>query len=94
MFSYAFIFRVLQFLRRLGLVLTLPAVLAITQVGTDSFSLPALASLIFLAAGFTRAMLILFLLLFLVFLVEVVGGFVSVARLTTELEACQFAPTV
>ncbi len=53
--SYAFIFLVRQFLRRLGLVLTLPSVRAITHVGTDSVSFPALASLRFLAAGLIRA---------------------------------------
>jgi hypothetical protein len=54
-FSYGFIFRVRQFLRRFGFVRTFPSVRAITHVGTDSFSFPALASLRFLAAGLIRA---------------------------------------
>jgi len=53
--SYAFIFLLLQFLWRLGLVLTLPSVLAMTHVGTDSFVLVALANRRFLAAGLIRA---------------------------------------
>src|SRR5512136_2674325 len=53
--SYGFSLRVRQFLRRLGLVLTLPSVRAITHVGTDSFTLPALANRNFLAAGLIRA---------------------------------------
>lgn len=63
-FSYAFIFLVLQFLRRLGLVLTLPSVRAITQVGTEAVSLPALASLRFFAAGLIRAIVFHILVIF------------------------------
>src|SRR3989304_6302324 len=50
-FSYAFIFRVLQFLRRLGFVLTFPSVRTITQVGAGFFCFPALARRCFFAGG-------------------------------------------
>jgi hypothetical protein len=78
---------------RLGFVLTFPAVLAITQVGTGSFCLVALASLCFLAGGLIRAMFISF--LFLVHVCEIEVGliFVSVERLTLVRIFCPFAPT-
>lgn len=53
--SYGFILRVRQLRRCLGLERTLPSVRAITHVGTDCDSLPALAKRSFFAGGFTLA---------------------------------------
>ena len=78
---------VLQFLRRLGLVLTFPPDRTITHVGTGFFCLPALARRCFLAGCLTRAMFILFLWLFLFFWVGVGGGFVLVAYRIVGWEA-------
>jgi hypothetical protein len=53
--SYGFIFRVRQLRRCFGFDRTLPSVRAITHVGTDCDSLPALANRSFFAVGFTLA---------------------------------------
>jgi hypothetical protein len=58
-FSYAFIFVVRQFRLLLGVILTLPSVLATTHVGTDEDSFDALANRRFFAGGLTLAILLL-----------------------------------
>lgn len=84
----------LQFLCRLGFVLTFPPVRAITQVGTAFFSLLALDSLRFLAGGLIRAIFISFLFLCLFFEIEAGGVFASVERLIAVWVFYPFAPTV
>ena len=83
--------RVLHCRLRLGVVLTLPLVLAITHVGTACLSLLALANLCFLAGGLIRAMFISFLLLVLASEIEAELIFVLVAHLIKEWEFCPSA---
>jgi hypothetical protein len=85
--------RVLHCRLRLGVVLTLPLVLAITHVGTACLSLLALANLRFLAGGLIRAMFISFLLLVLASEIEAELVFVSVEHPTLVWALCPFAPT-
>jgi hypothetical protein len=94
LFSYAFIFRFLQFLLRFGFVLTFPSVRTITQVGTDFFCFVALPSRRFLAGGFIRAIFISFLFLFLVSETEVGLISVLVERLIEVWAVCPLALTV